>query len=145
MRASCVEVRTGDARDDHGSGYDRVLVDPPCSGLGTLSGRPDLRWRATPERVAELAALQREILAAAARAVRPGGTLVYATCTISPPENEEAVADVLAAHPDLQPDDLQSDAPLWKHPSVRHHLLLLPHRDGTDGFFIARLRRAAAR
>jgi 16S rRNA (cytosine967-C5)-methyltransferase len=145
MGASCVEVRTGDARDDHGSGYDRVLVDPPCSGLGTLSGRPDLRWRATPERVAELAALQREILDAAARAVRPGGTLVYASCTISPQENEGVVADVVAAHPDLEPDDLQSDAPLWKHPSVRHHLLLLPHRDGTDGFFIARLRRAAPR
>ncbi|MDQ6915235.1 MAG: 16S rRNA (cytosine(967)-C(5))-methyltransferase RsmB [Actinomycetota bacterium] len=143
MRASCVEVRTGDARDDQGTGYDRVLVDPPCSGLGTLSGRPDLRWRASPERVAELATLQREILGAAARAVRPGGIVVYSTCTISPPENEEAVADVLAVHPELAPDDLLSDAPLWKHPSVPHHLLLLPHRDGTDGFFIARLRRAA--
>ena len=74
---------------------------------------------------------------------RPGGTIVYSTCTISPPENEQVVDAILAAHPELRPDDLQSDAPLWKHPSVPHHLLLLPHRDGTDGFFIARLRRAA--
>ena len=142
MRTTCVEVVVGDARDDHGSGYDRVLVDAPCSGLGTLSGRPDLRWRATPERIEELAGLQREILAAAARAVRPGGTIVYSTCTISPRENEQVVDAILAAHTELRPDDLQSDAPLWKHPSVPHHLLLLPHRDGTDGFFIARLRRA---
>jgi 16S rRNA (cytosine967-C5)-methyltransferase len=141
MRAACVEARVGDARDDHGTGYDRVLVDPPCSGLGTLSGRPDLRWRANPEGVAELAALQREILGAAARAVRPGGTIVYSTCTISPRENEQVVAALLADDPDLAADDLQSDSPLWKHPSVADHLLLLPHRDGTDGFFVARLRR----
>jgi 16S rRNA (cytosine967-C5)-methyltransferase len=141
MRATCVEARVGDARDDHGTGYDRVLVDPPCSGLGTLSGRPDLRWRANPEGVAELAALQREILGAAARAVRPGGTIVYSTCTISPRENEQVVAALLADDPDLAADDLQSDSPLWKHPSVADHLLLLPHRDGTDGFFVARLRR----
>jgi len=129
-RANCVEVRVGDARDDHGTGYDRVLVDPPCSGLGTLRRRPDLRWRA------ELGAPQAEILAAGARAVRPGGTVVYSTCPISPTENEDVVAAV-----GLEVDDLHADYPLWKHPSVPHHLLLLPHRHGTDGFFIARLRR----
>jgi 16S rRNA (cytosine967-C5)-methyltransferase len=133
MHATCVEVRVADARDDHGTGYDRVLVDPPCSGLGTLRGRPDLRWRA------KLGAPQAEILAAAIRAVKPGGTVVYSTCTISPSENEEVVASVR----DVDVDDLQADYPLWKHPSVPHHLLLLPHRDGTDGFFIARLRRQA--
>jgi 16S rRNA (cytosine967-C5)-methyltransferase len=143
LRASCVEVRVADARDDQGTGFDRVLVDPPCSGLGTLSGRPDLRWRASPERAAELAGLQREVLAAAARAVRPGGTIVYSTCTIAPLESEIVVDQVLAGQPELAADDLHSDSPLWKHPSVPHHLLLLPHRDGTDGFFIARLRRAA--
>jgi 16S rRNA (cytosine967-C5)-methyltransferase len=70
--------------------------------------------------------------------VRPGGTIVYSTCTISPRENENVVAAV-----GLETDDLHADYPLWKHPSVPHHLLLLPHRDGTDGFFIARLRRPA--
>jgi 16S rRNA (cytosine967-C5)-methyltransferase len=129
--ASAIEVRVGDARDDHGSDYDRVLVDPPCSGLGTLRGRPDLRWRAKP-----VEELQSEILSAAARALRPGGTIVYSTCTISPRENE----DVVARASGLEAADLQADYPLWKHPSVPHHLLLLPHRDRTDGFFIARLR-----
>jgi len=142
MHAANVTVQVGDARSDHGAGYDRVLVDPPCSGLGTLRSRPDLRWRASAQGVAELAVLQGEILAAAARAVRPGGTLVYSTCTISPAENEAIVAGLLGADPAWSADDIQSDAAVWKHPSVTRHLLLLPHRDGTDGFFIARLRRA---
>jgi 16S rRNA (cytosine967-C5)-methyltransferase len=140
LGAGIVEVRVGDARDDHGGGYDRVLVDPPCSGLGTLSSRPDLRWRVDPSSVAALAALQAEILAAGARALRPGGVLVYSTCTLSPTENEGVVGGV-PADAGLAVDDLRSDYPLWKHPSVADHLLLLPHRDGTDGFFIARLRR----
>jgi len=116
-----------------------VLVDPPCTGLGTLRSRPDIRWRATPESAAELQALQRQILAAAARAVRPGGTVVYSVCTIHPAEAE----DVVTGAPGLVPDDLQTDLPLWKHPRVAHHLLPMPHRNGTDGFFIARLRRPA--
>jgi 16S rRNA (cytosine967-C5)-methyltransferase len=132
----------GDARDHHGAGFDRVLVDPPCSGLGTLRGHPDLRWRASPQAAADLARLQREILTAATTAVRPGGTVVYATCTIHPPENEDVVDAVLAADPTLHAEDLHADHPLWKHPTVAHHLLSLPHRHGTDGFFIARLRRA---
>jgi 16S rRNA (cytosine967-C5)-methyltransferase len=143
MGAKNVRVVEGDARDDHGRDFDRVLVDPPCSGLGTLRGRPDLRWRATPEAAQELAALQAEILAAAVRAIRPGGTIVYSTCTLNPAENEEVVADATAANGDLQVEDLQSDSPLWKHPTVNYHLLLMPDRDGTDGFFIARLRRRA--
>jgi 16S rRNA (cytosine967-C5)-methyltransferase len=142
LRTTCVTVREGDAREDFGTGFDRALVDPPCSGLGTLRGRPDLRWRASPAAARELAALQAEILAAAARAVRPGGTVVYSTCTISPAENERVVDAVVAARDDLVVDDLQSDAPLWKHPHVANHLLLMPHRHGTDGFFIARLRAA---
>jgi 16S rRNA (cytosine967-C5)-methyltransferase len=141
LRAGCVAVREGDARDEHGKGFDRVLVDPPCTGLGTLRGRPDLRWRLSPAAVPELASLQQQILAAAARAVRPGGTVVYSTCTISPAENEAVVGALLESRPDLAAEDLHSDHPLWKHPHVANHLLLMPHRDGTDGFFIARLRR----
>ena len=79
----------GDAAEPaFGTGYDRVLVDPPCSDLGTLRSRPDARWRKTPAQVAELAALQARILDAAVEALRPGGRLVYSTCTISPRENE---------------------------------------------------------
>lgn len=142
LGAGSVRVVEGDARDDHGTGFDRVLVDPPCSGLGTLRGHPDLRWRATPQASAELMRTQSRILAAAARAVRPGGTIVYSTCTIHPPENEEVVAAALTADPSLSAQDLHADHPLWKHPTVSPHLLSLPHRHGTDGFFIARLRRA---
>jgi 16S rRNA (cytosine967-C5)-methyltransferase len=135
-------VVEGDARDDHGTDFDRVLVDPPCSGLGTLRGHPDLRWRVTPQAAQEMAHSQREILTAAAKAVRPGGAIVYSTCTIHPPENEDVVAAVLASNPALTVEDLHTDHPLWKHPTVSDHLLSLPHRHGTDGFFIARLRRA---
>jgi 16S rRNA (cytosine967-C5)-methyltransferase len=121
LRAGIVRVVEGDARDSHGTDFDRVLVDPPCTGLGTLRGRPDLRWRVTPERARELAALQREILTAGLRALRPGGTLVYSTCTLNPAENEDVAA-------------------LWEHERDADRLLL-PHRDGTDGFFIARMHR----
>ncbi len=128
LRAENVRVRTADAalpRDD--GPFDAVLVDPPCSGLGTLQGRPDLRWRARPEAIGELAALQSRILAAGADALRPGGALVYATCTISPRENEAVVRRFLAERRDF---------------GLEREHLLLPHRDGTDGFYLARLSRA---
>lgn len=128
LRAGIVRVETADAacpRDD--GPFDAVLVDPPCSGLGTLQGRPDLRWRARPEAIGELAELQAEILAAGAAPLKPGGALVYATCTISPQENERVVERFLAAHPAFERE-------------CEH--LLLPHRDGSDGFFLARMSRA---
>ena len=135
MGASCVRVVCADARDGVEGFFDRVLVDPPCTDLGTLASRPDARWRKTPEDVERLSGLQQEILAAATAALRPGGTLVYSTCTISPRENEEqALAVGWAA-------DRPSDLPVWDHPSVPEYQQTLPHRDGTDGFFIARLRR----
>ena len=145
MGASCVDVRTEDAAAfDEPETYDRVLVDPPCSDLGTLAARPDARWRkdeADPER---LAVLQRRILRAGARALKPGGVLVYSTCTISPAENERVIGRFLDEHPGFAADDLRSDAPVWQHPSVPTCLLTLPSRDGTDGFFMARLRRTEA-
>jgi 16S rRNA (cytosine967-C5)-methyltransferase len=119
-----------------------VLVDPPCSDLGTLAARPDARWRKDPAAVAELAARQAAILQAAAQAVRPGGVLVYSTCTISPAENERPIEDFLRQHADFALDDPPSDLPVWDHPGVPMLQQSLPHRDGTDGFFIARLRRA---
>jgi 16S rRNA (cytosine967-C5)-methyltransferase len=145
MGASCVEVREGDAAAEHEpGGYDRVLVDPPCSDLGTLASRPDARWRKTEEQPERLARTQAAILRAGAAAVRPGGTLVYSTCTISPRENEALVAAFLAERPDFAADDLREELPVWQHPSVPRHLQTLPHRDGTEGFFIARLRRREA-
>jgi 16S rRNA (cytosine967-C5)-methyltransferase len=143
MRAAgVVRIETADAavpRDD--GPFARVLVDPPCSALGTLAGRPDARWRGSRKAIAELAQMQAQILDAGASAVAPGGTLTYSTCTISAAENEGQVDAFLARHDGWEADDLQAIFPLWKHPRVARHLLTLPHRDETDGFFIARLRR----
>jgi 16S rRNA (cytosine967-C5)-methyltransferase len=141
MGATCVEVRTADAAAPVDGTFDRVLVDPPCSDLGTLASRPDARWRKEPATVAELAATQGAILDNAARAVRAGGVLVYSTCTISPAENELQIDSFLTNHRDFRIERPPSDVPVWDHPSVPSVQQSLPHRDGTDGFFIARLRR----
>ena len=142
MGASCVEVRTADAAEPQEGGFDRVLVDPPCSDLGTLAARPDVRWRKDAEMPESLAATQAAILDAGAEALNGGGVLVYSTCTISPAENERLIAAFLERRDDFGVDELPSDLPVWDHPSVPGFLQTLPHRDGTDGFFIARLRRS---
>jgi 16S rRNA (cytosine967-C5)-methyltransferase len=111
-------------------GFDRALVDAPCSGLGTLASRPDQRWRAEP-----LPDLQLALLQAAAERVRPGGAILYAVCTINAAENE-AVVDALG----FPVDDLGSEWPRFRHPRRPEFLLTLPHRHGTSGFFIARMR-----
>jgi 16S rRNA (cytosine967-C5)-methyltransferase len=136
-----VGVVVGDAAEPaFGTDYDRVLVDPPCSDLGTLQSRPDARWRKTPDQIAELAQLQRRILDAGAGAVRPGGRLVYSTCTISPRENEEQVKDFLERHSNFEACDLSERfEPLAAHD--RRFVQTLPHRERTDGFFIAAFER----
>ena len=114
--------------------FDRVLVDAPCSGLGVLASRPDLRWRAKP-----LPELQRNLLAVAAERVKPGGTVLYSVCTISAAENEEVV-DATG----LEVEPLGEEWPQFAHPRRPEFLLTLPHRHRTSGFFIARLRRSEA-
>ena len=129
MHAGSVEVAVADAAElELRRRFDRVLVDPPCSGLGTLQSRPDRRWRASPRAIEELAALQARILAAGAAATRSGGALVYSVCTISRREAQGVIEPFLAANPEWTADGA---------------VQLLPHRDGADGFFIARLRRGS--
>lgn len=118
---------------------DRVLVDAPCSGLGVLRRKPDARWRKRPDDLAALARLQREILSSAAEAVKSGGVLVYSTCTIEREENEAVVEDFLARHEEFSLENAGELLPLKKRPE--RMLQLYPQRDGTDGFFIARMRR----
>ena len=126
---------------------DRVLVDAPCSGLGTLRRNPDLKWRQTPQTVAELTAKQAAILASAARLVKVGGRLVYATCSILDAENEGIVDAFLAAHPEFQ--RLSAVEVLAKQniviavgPDSNGDLKLAPHTHGTDGFYAAVLERS---
>jgi 16S rRNA (cytosine967-C5)-methyltransferase len=145
MGATSVEVRVADAAEPAGGTYDRVLVDPPCSDLGTLASRPDARWRKTADQPERLARTQGAILRAGADALAPGGTLVYSTCTISPAENERVIDAFLAEREEFEADDLRQEVPVWQHPSVPFHLQTLPHRDGTEGFFIARLGRRGER
>jgi 16S rRNA (cytosine967-C5)-methyltransferase len=113
--------------------FDRVLVDAPCSGLGVLASRPDLRWRGKP-----LPELQRDLLRVAAVRVKPGGTIVYSVCTLNTEENE-AVVDATG----FEIESLAAEWPQFAHPRRPEFVLITPHHDRTSGFFISRLRSPA--
>jgi 16S rRNA (cytosine967-C5)-methyltransferase len=122
---------------------DVVLVDAPCSGLGTLRRKPDARWRLTPEDPPRFAALQRDLVRRFAALVRPGGRLVYATCSVGPTENEE-VAEFAVRELPLRPSPiarLLGDDRARELQAEEARLTLLPHRHGTDGFFVATFER----
>jgi 16S rRNA (cytosine967-C5)-methyltransferase len=128
MGAGQVRVVQVDAREFRDAQpFDRILVDPPCSGLGTLQSRPDLRWQPRRGQIAELAAGQAQLLRAGAAQLRPGGTLVYSVCTVSRQEADGVVDQFLAERPEF---------------TLERRWQLLPSNDGTDGFFIALLRNA---
>jgi 16S rRNA (cytosine967-C5)-methyltransferase len=142
-----VTVIEADATGAWGSAdFDRVLVDAPCSDLGALASRPDARWRKSPRAIERLVEVQDAVLRRAAAELRPGGVLVYATCTISRRENEERVAALLEASaagdvPPLSIEDLGAQAPELASPHDPRCLQLRPDRDRTTGFFISRLSR----
>jgi 16S rRNA (cytosine967-C5)-methyltransferase len=132
LGAANVRVLHADGRELPGGldGFDRGLVDAPCSGLGVLNRRPDLRWRAMP-----LPELQLELIHAAAARLRRGGTLVYSVCTINA-EESESVVDASGLEVDRT---LADEWPQFRHPRRPEFLQTLPHVHGTAGFFVARL------
>jgi 16S rRNA (cytosine967-C5)-methyltransferase len=145
---SIIETRQADARELSGNetdAYDFVLLDAPCSGWGVIRRKPDIKWSKEPGEVKQLVQLQRQLLKAVAQLVKPGGVLVYSTCTLEPKENREQVEWFLAKHPEFEwdasfadrlPDGVQRKARVEKG-SVQ----ILPHHLDSDGFFISRLRK----
>jgi 16S rRNA (cytosine967-C5)-methyltransferase len=141
-------VQIEDERDNHvkrlAGKIDRVLVDAPCSGFGTLRRNPDLKWRQTQAAVVELAAKQSRLLAAAATLCKPGGRVVYATCSVLPEENDAVVEGFLASHSGFALGDAAAElARAGIALDTGKLLRLYPHRHGCDGFFAALLQRSA--
>jgi 16S rRNA (cytosine967-C5)-methyltransferase len=124
--------------------YDRVLLDAPCSGLGTLRGHPEIKWHRNESDIRRLASLQKHLIGRAADYVKPGGAMVYSTCTVTAEENERMIEGFLTRRKDFS---LENAADYLSGESANlvrgSYLLTLPHRHDTDGFFAARLRRAA--
>jgi 16S rRNA (cytosine967-C5)-methyltransferase len=124
--------------------YDRILVDAPCSGLGTLRSHPEIKWNRGIADVLRLSELQRKLLGLAASYLKPEGVLVYSTCTLTAHENESVVNDFLACHSEFVLEDAARYLPNQAKELVKEkYFMALPHKHDTDGFFAARLRRVA--
>lgn len=127
----------------HESSFDGVLLDAPCTGLGIVRRKPDIKWARELKDTESITLLQKRLLYAVSRSVKPGGSLVYSTCTILPEENEEIVRNFIDNNADFKGDDI---APFLPEALAEHAkgctLQLYPNRDGTDGFFIARMKRS---
>ena len=141
LKLQSVQICVGDSRNFQFEPADRVLLDVPCSGLGTLHRHADARWRQTPESVRELSVLQEELLLQTSTFVKPDGVLVYATCTLHPMENERVIQAFLAHHPTwhIYPPTPALIATGFLTPEG--FVKVLPHRHQMDGFFMVRLRK----
>ena len=142
-----VRPRLGDCRTAggmEGKPFARVLLDAPCTGLGTIRRRPEIKWRRSPADMARAADLQGALLEGVAAAVAPGGVLVYSTCSLEPEETDAVGAGFLAAHPEFQPDEVPAtSAEVRALAAGPGTLRAWPHRHGTDGFYVLRLRRVS--
>ena len=135
-------ARCGIPVPQHEGAYDRVLLDAPCSGLGIIRRKPDIKWSKESRDVGSITALQRRLINSVSKAVRPGGVMVYSTCTLLPEENERIVRDFLNDNDDFCEDNIAALLPPGLSKYARGCMLqVYPNRDGTDGFFIARLAR----
>ena len=123
------------------SAYDLVLVDAPCSALGMLFEKPDIRIRRQPQEIDEIARIQRQILSACCRYVKPGGRLAYLTCTILQRENQGQIAHFLHEHPEFRPVRLEGLPQSAAERQRDGQVTIFPHLDGMDGFFIALMER----
>lgn len=143
LQLHSIQICTGDSRNfpQFTNSADCVLLDAPCSGLGTLHRHPDIRWRMTPTTVQELSTLQQELLAHASTWVKPGGALVYATCTLHPQENEGIIQPFLEQHSQWQIEPPLPDSPLSSFSTPQGWLKVLPHQYQMDGFFMVKLKR----
>ena len=122
--------------------FDRILLDAPCSGLGVIRRNPEAKWRLLPADITRLAAVQKAVLKNAASLLKPGGSLLYSTCSTAVEENEEVVEDFLLHHPDFMLENLNDLFPAWKELFEFYGMFRVwPHRHGMDGFFAARIRR----
>ncbi len=143
LQISTVNLREGDGRNPSSELplADYMLIDAPCSGLGTLNRHADARWRQTPESVTELAELQTQLLSAATQQVKPGGVIVYATCTLHPAENEDVINHFLGQHPQWQLESVALNPILAPLQTESGWIKIWPHQHAMDGFFMARLKQ----
>ncbi len=143
LQLHSIRVQVGDSR--HMSQFidkcDRLLLDVPCSGLGTLNRHADARWRQTPETIQELSLLQSQLISQAALFVKPGGVMVYATCTLHPQENEGIIENFLSHHPDWLLEQPLPNSPCFTFAKSPSWIKVLPYQDSMDGFFMVRLRK----
>lgn len=143
LKLKSIEISAGDSRNmpEFQNTAHRVLLDAPCSGLGTLHRHADARWRQTPETVEELSLLQRQLISHTSTFVKPGGVLVYSTCTLHPKENEEVVSSFLAENPNWEIETPSADSLTSTYSTPQGWIKVLPHQQDMDGFFMVRLRK----
>jgi 16S rRNA (cytosine967-C5)-methyltransferase len=148
LELTCIRAARADVADrladPLSEPYDRILIDAPCSGLGTLRSHPEIKWQRTATDIERLSALQRKILRRVASYLKPGGILVYSTCTLAKDENENVIEDFLEQHDEFALEEAAGYLPTEARSLVRgSYFMALPHRHNTDGFFAARMRKAA--
>ncbi|NJM71564.1 MAG: 16S rRNA (cytosine(967)-C(5))-methyltransferase [Scytonema sp. RU_4_4] len=143
LKLKSIEICTGDSRNmpQFQNTAHRVLLDVPCSGLGTLHRHADARWRQTPKTVEELSVLQKELVSHTSTFVKQDGVLVYSTCTLHPKENEAVVSSFLAENPNWEIEPPSADSPAGAYSTPQGWIKVLPHEQNMDGFFMVRLRK----
>ncbi|MBS4032146.1 MAG: 16S rRNA (cytosine(967)-C(5))-methyltransferase RsmB [Clostridiales bacterium] len=140
VRTQCLDVR--EATEELVGVFDRILLDVPCSGFGVIRRKPDLKWRRKEENIKELSNVQKAILNAAAGILKPGGIIVYSTCTNEPEETDEVITSFLSSHSDFGVVAQETYLPKsWQDSAGEHGIHLYPHIHGVDGFFISRLQK----